>query len=43
MIDLQHHHNNCTISPYMGWGPVCGVHPHVRECCAVVVVVLYRN
>jgi hypothetical protein len=38
MIDLQHHHNNCTTLPHMGWGPVCGAHPHVRRCCVVVVV-----
>jgi hypothetical protein len=43
MIDLQHHHNNCTTLPHMGWGPVCGAHPHVRRCCVVVVVVLSRN
>jgi hypothetical protein len=27
MIALQHHHNNCTTFPHMGWGPVCGTHP----------------
>jgi imidazoleglycerol phosphate synthase glutamine amidotransferase subunit HisH len=43
MIDLQHHYNNCTTPPHMGWGPVCGVHPHVRGCCAVVVMMLCRN
>jgi hypothetical protein len=43
MIDLQHHYNNCTTLPHMGWGSVWGAHSHVRECCAVVVVVLCRN
>jgi hypothetical protein len=23
-----------------GWAPMCGVHPHVRGCCVVVVLVL---
>jgi hypothetical protein len=27
----------------MGWDPVFGVHPHVRGCCAVVVMMLCRN
>jgi hypothetical protein len=26
MIDLQHHHNNCTTSSHMGWSPVCETH-----------------
>jgi hypothetical protein len=43
MIDLQQHHNKCTTPPHMRWGPVCGAHPHVRGCCALVVVVLCRN
>jgi hypothetical protein len=31
MLDLKHQYNNCTITP------------HVRGCCAVVVLVLYKN
>jgi hypothetical protein len=27
----------------MRWSPVCGAHPRVRGCCALVVVVLCRN
>jgi hypothetical protein len=43
MIDLQHHHNNYTTSPHIGVGPMCGVHPHVKRYCAVVVVALCMN
>jgi hypothetical protein len=24
-------------------GPTCGAHPHMTGCCAVVVLVLYKN
>jgi hypothetical protein len=43
MIELQHHHNYCTTPLHMGVDPVCGAYPHMRECCAVVVVVLCKN
>jgi hypothetical protein len=43
MIDLQHYQNNCTTPPHIEWGPVCRAHPHVKRCCAVVVVVLCKN
>jgi len=23
-----------------GWAPVCGTHPHVRDCCTIIVLVL---
>jgi hypothetical protein len=26
-----------------GWVPHTGAHPHVRGCCTVVVLVLYKN
>jgi hypothetical protein len=43
MMDLQHHHNNYTTPPHMGCDPVCGAHPYVRGCCAIVVPVKYKN
>jgi hypothetical protein len=42
-MDLQHHHNNYTIPPHMGVGPVCKAHFYVRGCCAIVVPVKCRN
>jgi hypothetical protein len=39
MLDLQHQYNNCTTTPHMRVGPMCGTYPHVRGCCAVVVIV----
>jgi hypothetical protein len=38
MLDLQHQYNNCTTIPHMRVGPT-----YVRGCCAVVVLVLYKN
>jgi hypothetical protein len=35
MLDLQHQYNNPS---HEG-----GAHPHVRGCCTVVVLVLYKN
>jgi hypothetical protein len=43
MIDLQHHHNNCTTPSHMGMKPSVWSPLHVRRCCAVVVVALCRN
>jgi hypothetical protein len=43
MLDLRHQYNNCTTIPHMRVGPVCETHPHVRDCCTVVVLVLYKN
>jgi hypothetical protein len=42
-MDLQHHYNNYTTTPHMGWSPVCGAHPHVRSCCTIIVPVKCRN
>jgi hypothetical protein len=42
-MDLQHHHNNYITPPHMGMSPVCGVHPHVKGCCAIIVPVKCRN
>jgi hypothetical protein len=42
MLDLQHQYNNCTTIPHMRVG-FTGAHPHVRGCCTVVVLVLYKN
>jgi hypothetical protein len=43
MINLQHHYNNCTTPPHMGVEPSVWSPPHVKRCCTVIVVVLYRN
>jgi hypothetical protein len=43
MLDLQHQYNNCTTIPHMRVGPTYWGPPHVRGCCTVVVLVLYKN
>jgi hypothetical protein len=43
MLDLQHQYNNCTTIPHMRVVLHTGAHPHVRGCCTVVILVLYKN
>jgi hypothetical protein len=40
LIPTQHHHNKCTTPPHTGVGPTHWAPPHVRGCCALVVVLL---
>jgi hypothetical protein len=41
-IWLLYNTNTTTVQQPLtwGWAPVCGTHPHVRDCCTVVVLVL---
>jgi len=34
---------NVRFTGYVRVGPTYWGHPHVRDCCAVVVLVLYKN
>jgi hypothetical protein len=42
MMDLQNQYDNYTTFPHRE-GTVCRVYLHVRECCAIVISVNYRN
>jgi hypothetical protein len=44
MLNLQHQHNNHTITPHMRVGPsVCGIYHRVKGCCVIVVLVFCKN